>query len=291
MKKILGLDIGTNSIGWSLIEKDDEKETGKIIGIGSRIIPTDVELLSNYETGLAASKNAGRRQARGARRLKQRYKIRRERLIETLKHLGWISNDYKPGSKITIAEATLAEMHAAFGTKQISDDWVVYYLRHKALEKEISKEELALVLLHMNQRRGFKSNRKAGNEIPKEDGEETEGKKKREKKVEIVSVEKIEDSGEKYKGSSLFTVLLSDGRHGTIIRQTKPDWEGQNIELEVTTIPPTRKDGERLEFRKLTNSDADKWAKVKVAREEAILKSGYRFQGNYYYHELIKDKN
>ena len=99
MKKILGLDIGTNSIGWSLIERDEEKEAGKILGIGCRIIPTDVELLSNYETGLAASKNANRRQARGARRLKQRYKIRRERLIETLKLLGWVSSDSSPEVK------------------------------------------------------------------------------------------------------------------------------------------------------------------------------------------------
>ncbi len=291
MKKILGLDIGTNSIGWSLIERDEEKETGKIVGIGSRIIPTDVELLSNYETGLAASKNAGRRQARGARRLKQRYKIRRERLIDTLKFLDWITADYKPGSKITIAEATLKEMRSAFGTDQISDDWVVYYLRHKALKQQIEKKELAMVLYHMNQRRGFKSNRKAGNEIPKEDGDEGEGKKKREKRVEIVTVEKIEDSGEKYKNSTVFTVWLNDGRKGTITRQTKPEWEKQSIELEITTIPPTRKDGERLEFRKLSNSDADKWAKVKVAREEAILKSGFQFPGNYYYHELIKDRN
>ena len=133
MKKILGIDIGTNSIGWSIIERDEEKEAGKILGIGCRIIPTDVELLSNYETGLAASKNANRRQAIVARRLKQRYKIRRERLIETLKLLGWVSSDYKPGSKITVEETTLAEMHKAFGAREISDDWVVYYLRHKAL--------------------------------------------------------------------------------------------------------------------------------------------------------------
>ena len=39
MKKTLGLDVGTNSIGWAYIENDWENQTGRIIGIGSRIIP------------------------------------------------------------------------------------------------------------------------------------------------------------------------------------------------------------------------------------------------------------
>jgi CRISPR-associated endonuclease Csn1 len=37
-KKILGLDIGTNSIGWALINKDEEK----VLGMGSRIIPMEL---------------------------------------------------------------------------------------------------------------------------------------------------------------------------------------------------------------------------------------------------------
>ncbi|MBU6325354.1 MAG: hypothetical protein KJS92_07680, partial [Bacteroidetes bacterium] len=85
MKKILGLDIGTNSIGWAFIERDIEQQAGRIIALGSRIIPTDPELMSNFEKGQAASKNAKRRQARGARRLRQRYKLRRARLVTALK--------------------------------------------------------------------------------------------------------------------------------------------------------------------------------------------------------------
>ncbi len=36
-KKILGLDLGTNSIGWALIDKDHNS----ILGMGSRIVPMD----------------------------------------------------------------------------------------------------------------------------------------------------------------------------------------------------------------------------------------------------------
>jgi CRISPR/Cas system Type II protein with McrA/HNH and RuvC-like nuclease domain len=124
MKKILGLDIGTNSIGWALIERDLEKETGRIIGTGVRIIPTDSDLLSKYETGQAASKSAIRRQARGARRLKQRYKLRRQRLIDSMKILGWLPEDFQSGHRIPINEQTLQEMQKAFGANEISEDWI-----------------------------------------------------------------------------------------------------------------------------------------------------------------------
>lgn len=292
MKKILGLDIGTNSIGWALIERDFENETGKILEIGSRIIPTDSELLSKYESGQAASKNSGRRMARGARRLRQRYKLRRQRLIDSLKILGWLSENFVPGSQMPVSQQTLLDMKQAFGVDEISDDWIVYYLRHKALSNPVSKEELARILYHMNQRRGFKSNRKTGIQIPAEEGEDAEStKRKREKKVEIVTIHSIEDTGEKQKGNTIYKITLKDGRTGTISRKLKPEWESQELELEITTIPPTKKDTERLEFRKLTNSDADKWAKQKIAREEAIKRSGHLYPGNYYFHELKKNPN
>ncbi|MGL1102815.1 hypothetical protein ACSTLM_01220, partial [Vibrio parahaemolyticus] len=62
-KKILGLDLGTNSIGWALIEKNTENFTGRIIDIGSRIIPMGAEV-TNFEQGNPQTKNAERRSAR-----------------------------------------------------------------------------------------------------------------------------------------------------------------------------------------------------------------------------------
>ncbi len=98
MKKILGLDIGTNSIGWAFIESNvyENPDTldGRIIQLGSRIIPMDADAMNKFELGTPESKAAGRRQARGARRLNQRYKLRRTRLIEALKILDWIPDDF-----------------------------------------------------------------------------------------------------------------------------------------------------------------------------------------------------
>jgi len=288
MKNILGLDLGTNSIGWALVERNDQYTDGKIIGIGSRILPTDVELLSKFETGQAASKNAKRRQFRGSRRLKARYKLRRDRLIKAMKILGWIDADFKPGHTIPIAATRLAQMRTEFGKTEIPDDWVVYFLRHMALSEKIEKSELARVIYHMNQRRGFKTNRKSDQslETPSE-SEDEEGRKKREKKIERVTIADVIDTGDLVKGYQVFEIMLKDGRAGSTQRKIKPDWKGQTLELEITTVPPTKKDPtERLEFRPLSNSDQDQWAKQKVARQADIDDSGLKYPGTYYFHQL-----
>ncbi len=161
MKKVLGLDIGTNSVGWAYVNLNQDVFEGNIVGMGVRIIPMDIDLLTNLEQGNSISKTASRRQIRGARRLKQRFKIRRDRLIKTLKLAGWISEDFKVGSRIPYSKNILEELQLFFNSKDISDDWAVYYLRKKGLTQKIELRELARILLHINQRRGFKSNRKA----------------------------------------------------------------------------------------------------------------------------------
>ncbi len=82
MTKILGLDLGTNSIGWALVEIEEKK----IIGLGARIIPMGQEL-NKFERGQAQTKNAKRRIARGMRKLSKRYKQRRNKLIYILQQL------------------------------------------------------------------------------------------------------------------------------------------------------------------------------------------------------------
>ena len=54
----------------------------------------DGAALSKFESGISETKAAARRKARGARRLNQRYKLRRSRLIETLQILGWLPIDF-----------------------------------------------------------------------------------------------------------------------------------------------------------------------------------------------------
>lgn len=48
MKRILGLDLGTNSIGWALVDSEEQR----ILGMGSRIIPMDQGVLDTFSGGI-----------------------------------------------------------------------------------------------------------------------------------------------------------------------------------------------------------------------------------------------
>src|SRR5690606_5081187 len=84
MQKILGLDLGTNSIGWALIEKNGQD--GRIIDMGSRIFPAGVENLGDGEKEM--SRNATRRIARQTRRQIFRRKLRKRQLLQELAKVG-----------------------------------------------------------------------------------------------------------------------------------------------------------------------------------------------------------
>lgn len=91
MKNILGLDLGTNSIGWALIQKDDEGKYQREIKLGSRIIPMSQDVLGKFESGSPIeTQTAARTQKRGMRRLYERRALRRERLFRVLHVLGFL---------------------------------------------------------------------------------------------------------------------------------------------------------------------------------------------------------
>lgn len=144
MKKILGLDLGTGSIGWAMVnEAETNEETSSIIKVGVRVNPLTVDELTNFEKGKSITTNADRTLKRSARRNLQRYKLRRENLIEILKENNFISDT-----------TLLCET----GNRSTFE---TYYLRAKAAREEISLAEFARVLLMINKKRGYKSSRKA----------------------------------------------------------------------------------------------------------------------------------
>ena len=154
MKKILGLDLGTTSIGWALVNESENKdEQSSIVRLGVRVIPLTVDKKGNSEKGKAITTNADRQQTHGARINLQRYKLRREKLKDCLQKQGWIGTEalYEEGKTSTFE---------------------TYMLRAKAAEEEISLHELCRVLFMLNKKRGYKSNRKANN---KEDGKLFDG--------------------------------------------------------------------------------------------------------------------
>ena len=94
MKRIVGLDLGTNSIGWSLIDLDFKNKKGEILGLGSRIIPMDAKEMGKFDAGQTISQTADRTGYRGTRRLYQRDSLRRERLHRVLNVLNFLPKHY-----------------------------------------------------------------------------------------------------------------------------------------------------------------------------------------------------
>jgi len=155
MAKILGLDLGTNSIGWAVVEDQQQK----ILGIGSRIFPMGVENLGEGDNEI--SKNASRTNARGIRRQIFRRRLRKQMLLSLLtKH-----------NMCLLKPEDLLEWKK---TRKFPEDklsnWLAlnpYELRFKALNEKIDLQSLGRIFYHLIQRRGFLSNSRKGG---KDDG-------------------------------------------------------------------------------------------------------------------------
>lgn len=195
MAKILGLDLGTNSIGWALI---DDK-INAILGVGSRIFPMGVENLGEGE-GREMSKNAGRTGARGVRRQFFRRRLRKKILLQKLSENNMcpmISSDFEDWKK----------------TKQFPSEklatWFAlnpYELRQKALNEELTLEEIGRIFYHLIQRRGFLSNSRKGGS---DDGAIFKGNEKEGK----IGITKTQDSiQDKTLGSYLFEIYPKENQ-------------------------------------------------------------------------------
>ncbi len=145
--RTLGLDIGSKSIGWALVETED---SARIVAMGVRVFPEGVD---RDTKGLEKSKNASRREARSARRTHQRRTERKKRLVRTLRAVGLLPRDHD-------------ELISLFQSNP-------YELRKKGLDERLDAHAFGRALYHLSQRRGFKSNRKSGK--AKEDGPVIQG--------------------------------------------------------------------------------------------------------------------
>lgn len=145
-KTILGLDLGTTSIGWAHVIEDESQKDSEIKQIGVRVNPLTVDEQTNFEKGKPLTTNANRTLKRGARRNLDRYQLRRDNLIEILKR-----------EDIIDSETALTED----GKNTTFETW---HLRAKSVTEKIELKELARVLLAINKKRGYKSSRKAKND-------------------------------------------------------------------------------------------------------------------------------
>ena len=83
-KNILGLDLGTNSIGWALIEVDENNIPIRIIAMGSRIIPLTTSDKEEFQRGLSITKNQSRTVSRTQRKGYDRKQLKKSDLKKLL---------------------------------------------------------------------------------------------------------------------------------------------------------------------------------------------------------------
>ena len=330
MKKILGLDLGTNSIGWAVVNADEtsrENETSYlkptgISAVGSRIIPMSADILGDFEAGNSVSQTKDRTDKRGARRLLERYLLRRERLLRVLKLMGFLPEHFESqvdehGKFIDYSEPKLAwrkdadgcysflfqdafnEMLADFAQhqpqlvangKKVPYDWTIYYLRKKALTQRLTKEELAWVLLQFNQKRGYY-------QLRGEDEEEKTTSKTRQY-FDRQIIADIIDTGQKYKELKVLNIVLQNGDVGKIFKKEVPNWIGQ--EKSIIAIVDIDKDGNdkydengqiSRKFKIPTEAEWDsEWKLIKMKTEED-LNNSHKTVGCYIYDNLLQKPN
>ncbi len=316
MKKILGLDLGTNSIGWALTEQNYSEKTGKILGMGSRIIPMDQASISDFEKGNSISQTSDRTNFRGIRRLRERFLLRRERLNRVLNILGFLPEHYSSqidfdqhlGQFIEHSEPKIAyqlnaqgqfefifknsfnEMIADFRLRQpqlfnnnqkIPYDWTIYYLRKKALTYPVEKAELAWILFHFNQKRGYYQLR----------GEDEDENKNKQVEFHALKVVDVLDSGDKKSKDEIwYNVVLENGWIYRRTSRTPLDWVGKTKEFIVTTElnddGSVKTDKEGKEKRSFRSPGGDDWTLVKKKTEAEIEKSKLTV-GTYIYDALL----
>lgn len=289
MKKILGLDVGTNSVGWAIINHDFNSKTGEILGMGSRIIPMDQGEISKFNDGNLQSSAAQRTQHRGVRRLIERSKNRRKRLIKSLKIIGFIPSDFKVNHLHSLAYKKIdgktsfcfmdsyQEMKAEFHSDHPENiplpyDWTIYYLRKKALKHKISKLELAWVILQFNTKRGYF-------QLRGDNSLDTDSKKYFVKDI-VDNIVEIDNS----RGNKIFEIELRNEIVGLYSSKEEPNWIGKEVEFIVTEN--RLKSGE-LKV-KLSTPDENDWTLRKKKTESDIESKGLSV-GEYIYNALLSN--
>ena len=316
MKKVLGLDLGTNSIGWALVNEVDSNGEMSLVGIeaaGSRIIPMSADQMGEFERGNSVSGTRERTAFRGTRRLKERFLLRRERLNRVLKLMGFLPEHYasciddygkfhrgtepkiewvkgENGKYEFIFPDTFDQMMEAFRSihpesmsgRKIPADWTLYYLRKKALVQKISKEELAWILLNFNQKRGYY-------QLRGEEDEEDLTKKVEYMKLDVLFVE---DTGSRKGKGVWYNIHLSNGLVYKRLSEQPLDWAGKSKEFIITTQLASDgsvkldKDGVPKIGVRMPNEDD--WTLLKK-RTEADIEASGKTIGEYIFDNILSN--
>ncbi len=240
-KYILGLDLGSASIGWAVIRLNEQLEPAEVFDAGVRIFDPGVEVTAKLPTeeaiirGIDRSKAVGRRLARLARRQGDRKRTRQNSLFKLLQANNWLPTYEEYRDEPLFAQKHLTfnrldkELAHAFSRSRRrrgadavmleTDQALPYVLRKEALERELKPCELGKIIYHLSQRRGYRPSAvdETDREGIAEEEETASSSKKGKKKRETEDEGDEQNTGKVEKGiSDLNTKMQAAYQTGTI---------------------------------------------------------------------------
>lgn len=281
-------------------------------------------ILGKFDSGVTESQTAKRTEFRGTRRLHERHILRRERLHRVLHVMGFLPEHFdksidfenRLGKYVNESEPKLAwkevelncfefvfktsfnemiqdfkiskpdlfEINNKGEERKIPYDWTIYYLRKKALQAKIEKEELAWLLLNFNQKRGYY-------QLRGEEDEETPNKLVEYHTLKVKEV--TADDLQKGKTDRWYSVILENG---WIYRRSSKtplfDWKDKIKEFIVTTElnddGTVKVDKEGVEKRSFRAPSEEDWTLVKK-KTESVIDDSNKTVGCYIYDTLLQN--
>ncbi len=240
-KYILGLDLGSASIGWAVIRLNEQLEPAEVFDAGVRIFDPGVEVTAKIPTeeaivrGIDRSKAVGRRLARLARRQGDRKRARQNSLFKLLQANNWLPTyeEYRDEPLFAQKHLTFNRLdkelaHSLSGSRRRrgadavmldTDQALPYVLRKEALERELKPYELGKIIYHLSQRRGYRPSAvdETDREEIAEEEETASSSKKGKKKRETEDEGDEQNTGKVRKGiSDLNTKMQAACQTGTI---------------------------------------------------------------------------
>jgi len=151
---VLGLDIGSNSIGWALLSEDRGEKS--LVDVGVRVFEAGVD--DDIESGRDVSRAVHRREARLHRRQLRRRNRRLKKLAATLQQYSLF-----PQGDVSTAENLknlIDSLDAGLAGDAPDPAMLPYFLRARALDEKLRPQETGRAIYHLAHRRGYRSNRK-----------------------------------------------------------------------------------------------------------------------------------
>ncbi len=143
MKYKLGLDLGSTSLGWAVVELGDNDEILRLVDMGVRIFPDGQEHSPTGVKSLASVRSEKKQQ----RLQTDRRKMRRKQLFSKLVETGLLPTDKEMLKEL---------LNPGIGNGNRTNP---YELRNKAVEEQVSLYELGRILWHLSKHRGFSGKR------------------------------------------------------------------------------------------------------------------------------------